>query len=90
MHAYMSVFVHVCTGIYRYAYMYVKGHVGTFRCNVCAICMCVCVHVACTHTELHVCVYTYIYTRTLVYMCVYMLTYMHAEFRGVCVSIGMY
>jgi len=46
---------------------------------------CVCVHVACTHTGLHVCVYTYIYARTLVYMCVYILTYMHAEFR-----VGLY
>ena len=36
MHAYMSVFVHVCMGIYMYVYMYVKGHVGTYRCNVCA------------------------------------------------------
>jgi len=51
---------------------------------------CVCVHVACTHTGLHVCVYTYIYARTLVYMCMYILTYMYAQFRGVCVSIGMY
>jgi len=55
----MSVFVHVCTGIYMYAYMYVKGHVGTYRCNVCAckymytyLGLYVCVYVC---TSIHVC-----------------------------------
>ena len=55
----MSVFVHVCMGIYMYAYMYVKGHVGTNRCNVCAykymytyLGLYVCVYVC---TSIHIC-----------------------------------
>jgi len=57
MHAYMSVFVHVCMGIYMYAYMYVKGHCG-------------CIQMQCVYIQVYVyisgfvrvCVYVYTYT----------------------------
>ena len=80
MHAYMSVFVHVCMGIYMYAYMYVKGHVGTYRCNVCAckyiyifgfVRVCVCVYIYTYMYEKTLCVHVQcVYTNTGIHVCV--------------------
>jgi len=57
MHAYMSVFVNVCMGIYMYDHMYVKEHRG-------------CIQKQCVHMQIYVyisgfvrvCVCVYIYT----------------------------
>jgi len=57
MHAYMSVFLHVCMGIYMYAYTYVKGHCGGIQ-------------MQCVHMQIYVyisgfarvCICVYIYT----------------------------
>ena len=50
MNTYMSVFVRVCMGVYMYAYMYVKGHVGDTDA------MCVHANIY-TYLGLYVCVY---------------------------------
>jgi len=56
MHAYIFFFVHVCMGIYMYAYMYVKGQWGAYRSNVCAY------KYMSTYLGLYLCVCVYIYT----------------------------
>jgi len=60
----MSVFVHVCMGIYMYAYMYVKGHCG------CILMQCVCMQIyvyISGFVRVCVCVYiyNYMYEKTL-------------------------
>jgi len=88
--------MHTCLCLYMCVWVYICMHICMWKDTwvhtdaMCVQSVCVCVHVACTHTGLHVCVYAYIYTRTLVYMCVYILTYMHAEFRGVYVYMYEY
>jgi len=80
MHAYMSVFVHVCMGICMYAYMYVKGHCGCIQMKCVYIQIyvymsgfvrvCVCVYVYTHMYEKTPCVHTEcVYTNTGIHVC---------------------
>jgi len=70
---YMCVWVYICMHICMWKDTWVHTDA------MCVQSACVFVHVACTHTGLHVCVYTYIYTRTLVYICSWKDTWVHTD-----------
>jgi len=90
MHAYMSICLRACVGIYVYTYMYEKipsVHIFTY---LHAGFTCVCIY------YIYVCqVYMRMYTYLHIWLpsllvCVYMFTYMHTEFTSVAVYVYTY
>jgi len=79
----MSVFVHVCMGIYMYAYMYVKGHCG-------------CIQMECVHIQIRTCLCWRLVYRCVLYVCVGICIYActrerhHGWIQIHCVHIGIH